>query len=375
MKIHFITPVWGEKHTKIFIDILLPSLLSPKNIPNLLNLSEYTYYIYTDETDAIKIQESIEYRHLQSLISVKISLIEEKFKNKNPYIMMSNCHRIGLNIATKLNAGAIFIPPDSIWADGSIKNLQNIISSGVTAIHMSMLRIEKNATFKFVTNVKQQNNNIYLQITPRDLVKLSLPHLHSITHDHFFKEENDHGIGLIPSNLLWDVNNQGILARCFHLHPIYVKLNKYTQFKSTIDDDLMLLLKENIKTHYIVTDSDEICAFEISPFSHQINPPCKKQSVSNIARWALHNTNNYHRKLINTTIRIHHTTINKKIWAPVEKQAENTINQYKFLFFLYRFLAIKRIHKILSICKSIFYKIYNLLYYEYNKYISKAKKL
>ena len=34
-KIHFIMAVWGDSYTNVFIDVVLPSQLTPNNLPGL----------------------------------------------------------------------------------------------------------------------------------------------------------------------------------------------------------------------------------------------------------------------------------------------------------------------------------------------------
>jgi hypothetical protein len=150
--------------------------------------------------------------------------------------------------------------------------------------------------------------------------------LHPITWSHFFAEKDG---GLMPANLFWSVEQEGIVARCFHLHPLLVygvKQEKFN-FKSTIDDDLALLFNAEKGEEYVVTDSDELIAFEMSSLSHKVLAAYRKNNIEDVVSWALVGTNKKHRELIKHTIRIHATDRTNKKWDIVEQASSSVVDQ------------------------------------------------
>src|SRR5262249_17093824 len=143
--------------------------------------------------------------------------------------------------------------------------------------------------------------------------------------DLFFRELSEK---LMPANLLWSVDGEGILARCFHLHPLLVEPNeRNATFKTTIDDDLALVSDPDGARDYVAQDSDEIFAFELSSMSHVGPAHYKKGSVDDIAAWAEIGMNPRHRMLVQQPIRIHATEMTPSKWRPIEDEAGQIVSQ------------------------------------------------
>lgn len=321
-KFHFVTPVWGVKHTEIFLELGLPSLLSANNIPNMAHEASITYELFTRLSDREKIEASLAFQKLKEIVEVKYFFIPEEIETS--HLMMSDCHRTALQHAYANNAGTVFIPPDCIWADGSMVNLAKIVSRGFAMVHMSDLRVNRDSMMQMLRQSKQPSSpELFLDV--RELITVGLRHLHDITKDLFFSEASKK---LMPANLLWTVPGQGILARCFHLHPLYIEPNiSNTNFKTTIDDDLGLDLDKNGLRQYVVTDSDELFAFELSGIEHRVTANYDKGSILDIAAWAEVSANTRHWQLVKQNIKIHYKDIIAADWDPLIKKADEVINE------------------------------------------------
>jgi hypothetical protein len=153
---------------------------------------------------------------------------------------------------------------------------------------------------------------------------MGLRHLHPIARSHFF---NEYEGGLMPANLVWSVGDEGLLLRCFHLHPLMVKTQvPFAEFKSTIDDDLALRACPDSSRDYVVTDSDELMLFEMSALSHVVGTICPKGSIEGIAAWTEYGTNSRHRELIHSCIRIHSGPLTEPMWRVKEIESREVVN-------------------------------------------------
>jgi hypothetical protein len=340
---HFVTAVWGPSHRRTFIEIGLPSLLAAGNIPGISALGRSRFHLFTKPSDLRILEASPVFGLLRRTIEVEIDLIDEQF-DIAPHLMMSQCHREGLRRAYELGAGTVFVPPDCVWADNSMVNLERIAAGKATTVHMTGLRLSLEEAAPRLISEWRAPDECLLRIPPRDLVRLGLQHLHPITKDLFFTGQSEK---LMPANLLWMVENEGILAHCFHLHPLLVEPNeRNTTFKTTIDDDLALMADPAGTRDYVVQDSDEILAFELSARSHAVQATYDKGSVESVAAWAEAGANSRHRTLVGNPIRIHSTDVAAERWAPVEQQAGSVVQQTLALlerstFYLFR----KGLHK------------------------------
>lgn len=315
-----ITPVWGQGHTKLFIEIGLRSLLAENNLPKLAQLTEVQYLIYTiNQNDADIIKNSDSYKHLQSILDVEIILVAEKFENN--HIGMTICHKAGLKRAIENNGYAVFIPPDCIWNNGAMLAMYNIAAREYKIIHMSGLRVIKEIFCDEVINKYGTN----LSLNSKQIAEVGLGCLHPITNCHFFEEKAG---DMMPANLFWSVGSNCILARNFHFHPLLIDATGIEiQFNSTIDDDLALAFNASDSEEYVVTDSEELLAMEISSWSHSVLAAQRKGSIQDIVTWAEHGTNSRHRKLIKNTIKIHYGTIDKKSWKAIQKRSDKIVDE------------------------------------------------
>ena len=318
----FSTPVWGASHLGLFLNVGLPSLLSPGNLSGLETNDKNRFLIYTRPENEPDLKSSPAFHKLSRLLTVEVILISGEITE--PHRTMSDCHIDSIRRADEADAAAVFLPPDCIWSDGSMVRLQELVASGKSIVHMSGIRLDRDAFVPELADYYSDENTI-LQIKARDLVRAALPHLHPIAHTHFW---NEYEGGLMPANLIWTIPDEGLLLRCFHLHPLMVKSQiPFAKFESTIDDDLPLRACPDASRDYIVADSDELLAFEMSGLSRTVGTVCKKGSIEGVAGWAEFGTNERHRHLIMTPIRLHNRSADEAVWGAAERETGKIVNE------------------------------------------------
>jgi hypothetical protein len=323
---NFILIAWGCTHTAVFLDVGLPSLLSECNLPNLRNLANSRFQVFTTVNDLERMKAAPSFRLLRELINVEIHLIDDWFTDDRPapHAIMSRAHRVGLESSYKLGQYSVFVPPDCVWANGSFTALERIARRGVRIVHVSGLRLTLEDVVPEL-EAWRSPDAARLSISPRELVRLGMAHIHDISKDSFFREQGSH---LMPANLLWTVVDQGILARCFHLHPLLVEPNaQNANFRATIDDDLSLMSGNAYERDYVVSDSDEILVFELSSKRHKVVASFNKGCTAEIAAWAQIQMNTFHRRLVETPIRLHMVDIDPVVWQPIDVEAESTVQK------------------------------------------------
>jgi len=256
IRFFFVTPVWGVNHLGLFLEIGLPSLLAPGNLPGLSYPSGCRFLIYTRECDEASLVHADVFKRLNAVMPVEVHRIPEPLSY--PHAVMSDCHMAALQVADTEDATTVFIPPDCVWAHGSMANMERLAKAGKSLVHISGIRLERDAMVPLLREYLSKDR-CTVDIGSRTLVSLGLAHLHPIAMLHFW---NEHAGGLMPANLYWTVPGEGLALRCFHLHPLMVKpQKKFARFKSTIDDDLGPSACPDESGDYVVTDSDEIHTF------------------------------------------------------------------------------------------------------------------
>jgi hypothetical protein len=179
-------------------------------------------------------------------------------------------------------------------------------------------------------------------VPARDLVKLAMGHLHPLTEALFWDSAH---FGSGPSHLYWRVGDDGILARCFHLHPLMVNpLVRGLLPSSTIDADYTPLACPDPDTLYVVEDSDEIAGFEISGRSQFGTFKPRKFSAADTAFYARYWTQSHHRKFVTHPIRFHGSELSAQ-WQEAERLSDRVLDavqlclRYPAIFLGWRILA------------------------------------
>ena len=320
------TPVWGESHLALFLRIGLPSLLSSGNLPALAAAGPCKYLIYTRESEREILEAAAAFQRLRNTMPTEIVAIE--IGGLAPHRIMSDCHIDSLRRADEIEGAAVFVPPDCVWADGSFRRVGEIAQTSKSMIHMSGIRLNRDSVLPSLSSFCA-SDGATLSIEARRLVQVGLEHLHPIADRHFWTEKDG---DLMPANLMWTVPGEGLLLRCFHLHPLMVKSQvRFAPFGSTIDDDMALSACPDVNGDYVVTDSEDILAFELSGLDRIVGTVCPKGSVEGVAAWAEFGANARHRRLIRNVIRVHHGDTTPELWAKPEADSEKVVNAIAFL--------------------------------------------
>jgi hypothetical protein len=316
----FSTPVWGG-HIHLFLSVCLPSLLAPGNLPGLAASSQNRYLIYTRPEDEAGLLAAPAFHRLAGILPVQVIPIRGEIANAHR--TMSDCHLDSLRRADEAHGAAVFLPPDCVWSDGSMVRLEALANSGKSVVHMSGVRLNRDGIVRELAR-HYSDDNLVLPLSARELVAMGLRNLHPIALSHFW---NEYDGGLMPANLAWTVPGEGLLLRCFHLHPLMVKSQiPFASFESTIDDDLALRVCPDAGRDYVVTDSDELLAFEISGLNRVVGTVCEKGSIEGAAAWAEIGTNKRHRDLIRRAIRLHAGTITESVWVRIEAESDRVVD-------------------------------------------------
>ena len=324
--LHFITPVWGREYTRCFVDVCLPSLLAPGNIPSLKSEGQCVYNIYTTPDDLMVIQNAPAFELLRRCLPVFFHPISQKVEQiTNQYFVQSDCYRRGIRAAGEADAGIMFLNADVVVADGGIQGLTKILRSGKRAILALGIRLNKNGVTTLLLEHHRSSAGAVISVKPRELAALALPNMHQITKAHLFHGE---GEDMHPAGLFWRVGDEGLLAHCFHLHPLVVcPTVKNAPFSITIDEDYLMTSCPDTNDHYIIQDSDEFLACELTDETRKINTFPRTNDLREIARWAHFNANTSHRVLIRHAIKIHAGQSDLSAWSETEMEAQKVVEE------------------------------------------------
>jgi hypothetical protein len=317
---YFLTPVWGESYTKTYIETVIPAQLAPGNLPALRSEPGCRYIIYTTPEDAERIRSSNVFDALSACMPLSFEWITDRINVVHD--TMTDCFRRGIAAAESAGAAVLFLTPDLVFADGSFAAIKKLSNRGRDVVFIPGIR-----TIKFGVSADLQafRHNCSIEVSPRELMRIAFDNLHPLADSSWWDEGDGN---LIPANLYWRVANEGIVGRCFHLHPVFVNSQrKNVTFFSTVDGDYIAAACPDDSHDYVVTNSDEISAVELSDPDRFFEMGFSKGSVKEVIRWAELFTDKRHRKLFDETIRMHSGISDVARWTETERRAADVARE------------------------------------------------
>jgi hypothetical protein len=239
------------------------------------------------------------------------------------HVWQSYCNRAGISAADEREAAIVFLNPDVVIADGGIRTLASLLNRGKRAIQVFSIRVIKDDVVSALRKRFFSGDGVQLIISPRELVTLALANMHPLSQMHLYDAaERD----LAPSGLFWNVGSEGLIARCFHLHPmlVYPRIRN-ASFSTTIDDDYLRAACPDPEDEYIIADSDEFWACELSGTERQSRGLPRNEIDADVASWASvvakpHHFENFARRIV-----LHGDRVDETSWSRICAQSDEAV--------------------------------------------------
>ena len=261
---HAITHVWGRDYLDVFLNRCLPNQLASGNVPALPSGSRYRILTSATHVDELHAHPMI--HALREAISVDIVVIEALDRlhgTARGHDLMIACHRRAVADAFDAGAALIFLSADFIFSDGSLAAVVRRHREGYRAIVNTGFRLAKES---FLGSIDESAAGGAAP-AGRELVRMALPHLHPHTQSMFADARS---FSRFPVAVYWRVGNEGLLARCLHLHPLMVDPIIFVLPSRTIDGRYLEQACPDAARVHVVSDSDELQMFELTPATRSI---------------------------------------------------------------------------------------------------------
>ena len=312
MKYHVFVLVWGEPFAGAHLELALPFLMMPGNLPALAAAAGVDFHIYTDRETApmleagsagldahcrrrIHIMEDIRVRGVSPLAhAAGIAFPEYK------YVLQRECVRhLHETVKGEGAAAVIFLDSNFILSDGSLAALDQRRRQGYAAAAVNVLRLSETTAAPVLRQRLGQNT----PVDGRQLAAVGLAATHHFTDAFCVDAEN---FTPYPSQLIWRLGDGGLLTRAFLPHPLMAPLApEMARSQSTMDYDMALRTTPDEKI-YVAADSDEMLVCKLTGDDHraarQSGPP---PTAENLALFLLTGTNRRHRLFARVPIYFH----------------------------------------------------------------------
>jgi len=315
--------VWGDKYVDMLLDVALPCLLAPGNLPALNNLRDSRFLFMTTPRDRARIAASAIFKILSGVIRpefVEAPWIEEK--DLTFYLKASRGHQEAARVAAEHNAYCVYLVPDILMSNGALQFLVTMANAGKQAVMVPGIRVVRETILREIGSAYPLHSRGVLNFSSRALVELGLRHVHISDQRYNW----DHPcFSRSPVICTWNIPEEdGLLVRAFHLHPILMRISNVNSTElldsNTIDDEFVGLNFPNWDAIHIESDSDNIVLFSLTDQDDRSEP--LEPNVANVEKLRAvaysDLCNPLHRYYFTKAIKLHSRELSEK-WARVER--------------------------------------------------------
>jgi hypothetical protein len=288
--IQLLVPVWGTSYTSQFLEISLPTLLSPGNLPSLAKALPCKLVFLTSSTDAADLNDHAAVHYLRSMCDVEISVIDDLITGDNYSTTITLAYARAVRAAgdAMLDTCFFFMISDYIVADGSLANVMARIRAGYSGVVAGNFQvIEESAKDSFFKTFDSGKSSMIVR--SRDLMRWALDHLHPMTLANMVNFPLCHTTH--TNRLFWRVDDSTLIGRFYLMHMICIRPETADfVIGSSCDYSFIPEMCPSGNVH-VLADSDDYLVVEMQRRSHERNLVrfgALKQSVlaAGLAEWA-----------------------------------------------------------------------------------------
>lgn len=175
MHFHIVTNVWGERHVAFFLDVTLRNVLSARNLPAMGAYGRVTYRIFTTLAGQHQISQSPIFKALTAVCEVEFVT---PLGDRTPDVVW-HVHWFHRSTAEAKLAGAcpVFIPPDTLWTDGSLEFFAQKLAEGYDGVACPFLLVNSDT---LVSELEAYDDGTAITLTGAETSRLGLRHLHPL---------------------------------------------------------------------------------------------------------------------------------------------------------------------------------------------------
>jgi hypothetical protein len=286
---YFVNVVWGAGYVSLFVKYSIPTLLSARNLPSLPNREISEFLIVTTSEDAELIRNSKIFPLLSR--NIKVVFLPITITAEHKYDLMTQGHKTAIEYVAR-RGYCIFLSPDALVSDGTLQRLFELVVGGRRVIAGFGPRVDEEPFLAELHKLRHYRDGEPLSLAPRQLVEVTMRHLHSDTKHHFvdcpyFPEK--------PYACLWPgPGGDGMLVRSLSLHPYVFDCRLIAEGDNianlTIDWYLIPRFVTDWNDFYVEKDSDQFCIVGTTPAGLKAKPRKRNRpDAEALSVWLLRN--------------------------------------------------------------------------------------
>lgn len=282
-------PVWGSRHVRQFLELSLPSWLSPGNLPAVTARGDAVFVFLTSAADRDLLRARPELAALERLMPVEFMLIDDLIVPRNHSTVLTLAWERAIRQCGDGPSATSFVMllSDVLYADGTLGEVVTRLDAGTTGVMLAGLHVVREAVEAGLLERIATEEGAFA-CPPRPLVRWALEHMHPSLAAAFVDQPISHSIH--PNNLFWRIDDGAAVGRYFCTYLIGVAPERDTfEISAPLDYCFVpeLCPSGNV---VMIDDSDHGFFVECAARDHEAvflapGPLDRAHLVASLARW------------------------------------------------------------------------------------------
>src|SRR5947209_1817048 len=263
-----VLPVWGYRFVRPFLEVGLPTLLAPGNVPAVAAALPTRFIILSRIEDEDFIRHHPAFRRLCEMCETEIRLIDHLITGSNYSTTITLGYTEAIRAAGNdmLDTCFFFLVSDYIMADGSLASALERIIDGRSGVLVGNFQVVLEDALPWLQEQLNRSPDV-LAIPPRELLLWAFNHLHPATLANTVNLPLSHNKH--TNRLFWRVDGNTLLARFYLMHMLCIR-PETTAFTIGASCDYSFIPElcpsDNVE---VITDSDDYLVIEMQPVQHE----------------------------------------------------------------------------------------------------------
>jgi hypothetical protein len=217
--IYFFVTFWGERYRRYFSDILLRSLLAPRNLPLLSREDAHKFLVCCPNDDWMELQRHPTIDVVSTHIEIAHVPTPPSPSGRHPVDHMAVGHLMATSVCFEAKAYGSLLHPDMVFADGFVACLLRHIDRGTQVLLAPALRLKDRPLFALLGLDSPSYGAEPIVLSPERVVAASIESLH----DEIVEcELNGPRFSTLPNSVWWHNNDAGLLLHSFTWSPLLI---------------------------------------------------------------------------------------------------------------------------------------------------------
>jgi hypothetical protein len=261
-------PVWGHRYVKQFLEVGLPTLLAPGNVPALAQSLPCEFQLLTSAADESYIRQHPAFVRLAEVCRATIRPIDHLITagNNSTTLTLAYVEAIRAAGPAMLDTCFYFLVSDYIVADGSLASVLARVRAGANAVLVGNFQVTAEEAMPWLRQrIGPQAAGVSL--SPRELIHWALGHLHPATFANTVNAPDTHNAH--TNRLFWRVDDHTLLGRFYLMHMIAIR-PEVIDFRVGASCDYSFVPEMCPSGSVsVIADSDEFLVVEMQPRAHE----------------------------------------------------------------------------------------------------------